>query len=416
MSPVGKSSKPQAAARAKPTGRLTSSRHRLKSAGAVGEASAHEAEGKTNFRFFDNRQKYLLFVNTCSEKWVIAERVARELDNISPRPPAVRLFDAGVGDGTVLARVMRAMHARFPTMPFYVTGKEISLEDIRLALERMPDRFLEHPATVLVLTNLYYSEAPWLRPSSPAAARDLVWADIPLKGDSAHAFGEQITGLQPFLSEVWTAHSSEKTGNPLYDRPVVLVLYREDHRFLLDNVVPRRGEATANYDLIIASQPYRARTAVEFKVKNVVMPLARALGRGGRLLGIHSRGGDPGLEIIHRVWPNENPFRTNRHEIVHETKSSLGRDGRDLSFDAMTDSRSVFRYDMHTLPNELSGSIGTSTLLAAWNAAIYVAQIEDRRVAEAFRDSRFLAATDAVLKKRGGLWFFDESYVISRKA
>jgi hypothetical protein len=25
-----------------------------------------------NFRFFDNRQKYLLFVNTCSEKWETA--------------------------------------------------------------------------------------------------------------------------------------------------------------------------------------------------------------------------------------------------------------------------------------------------------------------------------------------------------
>ena len=28
-----------------------------------------------NFRFFDNRQKYLLFVHTCSEKWVVASRV-----------------------------------------------------------------------------------------------------------------------------------------------------------------------------------------------------------------------------------------------------------------------------------------------------------------------------------------------------
>ena len=70
-----------------------------------------------NFRFFDNRQKYLLFVNTCSEKWVVAERVALELANIHPRPPGLRIFDAGVGDGTVLTRVMRAMHERFPTMP-----------------------------------------------------------------------------------------------------------------------------------------------------------------------------------------------------------------------------------------------------------------------------------------------------------
>src|SRR5215213_3733950 len=37
-----------------------------------------------NFRFFDNRQKYLLFVNTCSEKWEIANRVSLELANIHP--------------------------------------------------------------------------------------------------------------------------------------------------------------------------------------------------------------------------------------------------------------------------------------------------------------------------------------------
>jgi len=112
-----------------------------------------------NFRFFDNRQKYLLFVHTCSEKRVIAQRVALELGNLHPRPPAVRIFDAGVGDGTVLAIVLRAMHRRFPTMPFYAVGKEISVEDVRLTLEKMPDRFFEHPGTVLVLTNLYYRES-----------------------------------------------------------------------------------------------------------------------------------------------------------------------------------------------------------------------------------------------------------------
>jgi hypothetical protein len=71
-----------------------------------------------NFRFYDNRQKYLMFVNTCSEKRVVAERVVHELGYVHPRPPAVRLFDAGVGDGTVLARVMRGMHQRFETLPF----------------------------------------------------------------------------------------------------------------------------------------------------------------------------------------------------------------------------------------------------------------------------------------------------------
>ena len=124
---------------------------------AVPAGDVAEAEGAgRNFRFYDNRQKYLLFVTTCSEKWAIAQRVGMELGNIRPRPPALRLFDAGTGDGTVLTRTMRAMHHRFPTMPFYIVAKEISLEDVRLTLDKMPDRLFEHPATVLVMTNMYY--------------------------------------------------------------------------------------------------------------------------------------------------------------------------------------------------------------------------------------------------------------------
>src|SRR5215472_8592152 len=152
-----------------------------------------------NFRFYDNRQKYLLFVTTCSEKWVIAQRVGMELGNIPPRPPALRVFDAGTGDGTVLSRTMRAMHHRFPTMPFYIVAKEISLEDVRLALEKMPDRLFEHPATVLVVTNMYYAEAPWLSPHSVTDATSLVWHELPLTGNTAHDFELQIGDLQSFL-------------------------------------------------------------------------------------------------------------------------------------------------------------------------------------------------------------------------
>src|SRR5215831_12002812 len=116
-----------------------------------------ETDAQTRFRFYDNRQKYLLFVSTCTEKWVVAQRIDAELDSLRPRPPALRLFDAGSGDGTVLTRLMRSMHDKFPNVPFYIVGKEISLEDVRLALEKMADRFYEHPSTVLVMTNMYYS-------------------------------------------------------------------------------------------------------------------------------------------------------------------------------------------------------------------------------------------------------------------
>jgi hypothetical protein len=122
--------------------------------GARPAPASSEGAPSRNFRFFDNRQKYLLFVNTCSEKEVVARRVDMELAHLHPEPPAIRVFDAGMGDGTVLTRVMREMHRRFPTLPFYFVGKEISLEDVRLSLDKMADRLHEHPATVVVVTNM----------------------------------------------------------------------------------------------------------------------------------------------------------------------------------------------------------------------------------------------------------------------
>ena len=384
-------------------------------AAVVSASPVPVAIGEPVFRFFDNRQKYLLFVNTCGEKWVVAQRVAMELGSVYPRPPAIRIFDAGVGDGTVLARVMRAMHQRFPTLPSYIVGKEISLEDVRLVLDKMPDRLFEHPATVLVMTNMYYSEAPWLVPNSMAAATGLMWHEVALTGTTAHEFEQQITDLQPFLSEHWRARISPASGNPIYDRPVVLILYRDDHKFLLDQVRPRRGAAIADYDLVIASQPYRARAPEAFKAKRILAPLARALAPGGRLIVIHSHGDDPGLEIIQKIWPGEDPFQTDRYQLLRTTKLELGAASRDYNFTAYHNTRSLFRYEMHTLPNEISDAIGTSTLWAAWNAAVYVAQIDDQRLSAALADRTYLDATRDVLQKHGGLWFWDESFVISRK-
>lgn len=367
------------------------------------------------FRFYDNRQKYLMFVNTCDEKWAVSDRVAKELQHILPHPPAMRVFDAGMGDGTVITNVMRSMHKRFPTVPFLIAGKEISLEDVRLSLEKMPDRFHEHPATVLVITNMYYTEAPWLMPRNINAAAALNWHEIQLSGTTAWEYDEQIKALAPILADGWQAKTSESTGNPLYVRPSVLVVYREDHKFLLDQIIPRPGHPPGNYDLVIASQPYRSRMSAEFKASKVLAPLARSLGPGGRMVVVQSSGGDPGLEIVRKIWPNESPFKTNRHELIRVLRQKLGRTERDLNFNTYSDRRALLQYRMHVLPSEIGSSIGTSTLFAAWNAAIYVAQMEDERIEAAIRKADYLQATADVLKKHGGLWFNDEAFVISRR-
>ena len=107
---------------------------------------------------------------------------------------------------------------------------------------------------------------------------------------------------------------------------------------------------------------------------------------------------------------------SNRHDILKTLKTTLGKSHRDLNFNTYSDKRALFQYVMHTLPSEISNvSIGTSTLFAAWNAAIYVAQIEDERLEPIIQDGSYLQATREVLSRYNGLWFNDESFVVSRK-
>jgi hypothetical protein len=373
------------------------------------------ATGSPPFRFYDNRQKYLAFVNTCNEKSAVARRAALELAQLRPSPPAIRLFDAGMGDATVLGRLMRSVHHQFPTVPMLVVAKEISLEDVRLGLEKLPDRLFEHAATVFVVTNLTYAEAPRLMSRDLQSAVSLNWQEVRLTGSSAHEYAEQIEELGPTLTHGWQTKPSPKTGNPTYVRPSVLVIYREDHRFLLDAVIPKPGRTFESYDLILASQPWRARMPAKFKAEKVLAPLSRSLAPGGRLIGIQSCGGDPGLEIVQMLWPGENPFKVDRHQLIAALKQELGRDVRDFQLHALPDDKSVFRYEMHTLPSEIGDRIGTSTLYAAWNAAIYVNQIEDERLDAVVTTGAYLNATQQVLQTHGGLWFNDETFIVSRR-
>jgi len=368
-------------------------------------------------RFFDSRERYRMFVSTTTEKWHVAQRIGRELEQISPGPNAFRVFDAGLGDGTVLDHVLRRIHVRFKHVPVVVVGKEISLEDVRQSVARMADRFQEHPEFVMVLTNMLYREAPGLAPSTSEKAEAISFKEVALEGDSSHEFEQQIRAMDTQLASDWQVKTSEKTGNPLYHHPSVTVVYRKDREFLLRPLIPEIGNYHGEYDLVIASQPYRARTGPEFKVKNVIAPLARSLAPGGRLIAIQSYGNDPGMEIVNALWPDENPFKVNRHAIFDEARSQMSdADELGLEFVSMADAEALFNYQLHPMAAALGDNIGTSLSMAAWNAAVYVAQMDDDRIAAAMADDQaYLDAVHTVLKRHDGLWFNDESYVIARK-
>lgn len=382
--------------------------------GAAGSGERSADMGSSPFRFYDNREKYLLFVTTCSEKWAVAERIGLELDQIHPEPPALRIFDAGMGDATVLTRLMRHAHWRFPSVPVLIVAKEISLEDVRLSLEKMPDRFFEHPDTVLVVTNMLYNEAPNLTPRRIGVGA-INWREVALEGNSAHEFDQQIRALAPVVAEGWRTRTSEKTGNPIYVTPSVMVLYRADRRFPLESLLPQPGQTHRGFDLVIASQPFQARSPADSKARNVLKPLAKSLAPDGRMLVIQSTGRDPGMEIIRSIWPDEQPFQTPRRTLIDALKEHLGDEVDMFRYLSEPDHRHEFRFFLHTLPDEVGSNIGTSTLLAAWNAAVYVAQIDDERLGAVLRSDAYLNATSEVIKKYGGLWFMDETFVVHRR-
>jgi len=368
------------------------------------------------FRFFDNREKYLLFTTTCNEKHETARRIGLEFRHLRPRPPALRVFQAGSGEGTILNMVLRQLHHRWPHVAFLVVVKEMSPEILRVALRTLADRFAEHPELVMVFTNLRYGEATALRPKDQGASARLIWHELALTGDSAHAFETQINAELRSIHETWQVAPSPTSGRLQALNPAVMVVYRADQKFVLDRVIPRADGELPGYDLVIASQPYPSRATATRKLDTVLAPLAAGLAPGGRMIAVQAKGDDPGLEIIQGIWPGEQPFSTPRAELMRALGERLARQRSALRAVEPPTDEAEFRYALQLNPGELESSIGTSTLLAAWNAAAYVAQIDDQRLAAAMGHGDYLEATRRVLREHDGLWFNNECFLVERPA
>ena len=368
---------------------------------------------KKNFRFFDNRQKYLLFVTTTNEKNKIADALKPIIQKLKPKYPALKVFDAGMGDGSLLMSIMRQCHQKMPHIPMLISTKEISLEDVRLGLEKLPDRFVEHKSTVFVISNLNYVESTSLKSNNKMKQKKMNWKIVKLKGNSSLDFSDQLRKLnQGFLSKKWQIERNPINGNPTYKEPSVIIIYRKDQEFSLKNIIPKKNNGKNNFDLIIASQPYRSRISVEKKVRYVIDPMIKSLNKKGKLAVIHACGNDPGNQIIKKIWPEEKPFPSLYKSILEYIKKNTDKNLlKDLKFNKKIN----IRYVLRALPNEISGGIATSLIFSAWNAAIYVNQISDEQILNAEKKNNYQKIVQQIVNKNKGLYFNNELFVIERK-
>ncbi len=367
---------------------------------------------KEDFRFFDSRQKYLLFVTTTNEKQVISDHLHSYIQSLNPKKPALKIFDAGLGDGSLLISTLRSCHKEFPTVPFLVFAKEISMEDVRIGIEKLSNIFMEHPNTVFVVTNLHYSEAANLKSNNNIKQQKMNWDIVKLKGNTSYEFFSQLHKLDSLLQKNWQVERHSKSGNPTYRKPSALIIYRKDHGFALDHIIPKKNQTKESFDLIIASQPYRSRISARKKNEYVVKPMINALSKNGKLIIVHASGKDPGNELIGSIWPKEKPFPTLGKAIINDLKLILDSSQIEkLKFHKIKN----IKYNLRALPEEISNGISTSIIFSAWNASTYVTQMNDKDVLKVEKSFKHIKPTQKIIKKYGGVWFNDELIVIEKK-
>ena len=289
------------------------------------------------------------------------------------------------------------------------------LEDLRNTMGRLVDRLAEHPLFVFVLTNLYVREAVDLVKKSDDNPDDVVWRDVALEGSLSHDFQGQVAKLYTGLASEWLIRPGAY-GQPVYARPSVVSIYRKDRRADLASILPRAGDDALRYDYALLSHPYLHSHTMAFRIGHVLKPVFDRMAPGGNMTVIQSQGDDPAHEIVRLVWPDQPLPTTSRYDIIREFRRSLRESREGFAVSGLTDAKSLFRFDMHTLPVIEGHELGTQSLLAAFNNAIYFGQVKEELAQEAIHEGkRCYRVTGDVLRRHGGLWFVNEAFSVKRK-
>ena len=230
-------------------------------------------------RFFDDRLKYLSFIQNTGEKKAISEKIYSHIAGLSQNKSYLRVLDAGTGDGTIFSNIVKSFHKHHPYTSLLITGKEVSYEDLKNTLEKTPDRFVEHPNLLITMSNVKFSELGSIESSNKIKDKRVKKINLVLKSDNSFDFNSQISGakLGNFIKKNWGIEIDNK-GRTSYSSPCIIRIYREDNEKHLKQFLSNDYKNN-KYDLIVASQAYRAASSAKVKVNNVIGPLMRLLNK-----------------------------------------------------------------------------------------------------------------------------------------
>jgi len=360
-------------------------------------------------RFFDDRLKYLSFIQNTSEKKAISQKLYPHIADLSQNKSYLRILDAGTGDGTIKSNVIKSFHRYHPYTSLLITGKEISYEDLKNTLEKMPDRFVEHPNLMITMTNVKFAELGLIETSKKIKNKKVKEFNLILKSDNSFDFHSQITGnaLGNFIKKNWGIEIDSKSRTS-YSNPCIIRVYREDHEKHFKQFV-KYDYKNNNYDLIIASQAYRAASSVGVKVKNVIGPLMRLLNKSGKLLVTHSIGGESIQKILKMAFKDKEAFPNTAKDIIDYLKNNPVGDNN-YSFAKPIS----YSFNFKKAPDQTVTELFGHNTDAKWANIVYVGQIPDKDIQALEKNTRLYNKVKKEIDNSGEIQFKNEIFSIKK--
>ena len=361
-------------------------------------------------RFFDDRLKYLSFIQNTSEKRAISEQLAPHIASMEQNRTFLRVLDAGTGDGTVKSNVIKTFHKYHPYTSLLITGKEISYEDLKNTLEKMPDRFVEHPNLLMTMTNVKFSELGLIESSNKIKDKKTKEFNLVLKSNNSFDFNSQITGnlLGNFIKKNWGIEI-DKNGRTSYSNPCIIRVYREDNEKHLNKFL-KNDYKNNNYDLIVASQAYRAAAPVKIKVNNVIGPLMRLLNKSGKLLVTHTSGGDSIQKVLKLAFKDKEAFPNTAKDIIEHLKDNPFGENNIYSFSKPMN----YFFKFKRAPDQTVSELFGHNTDAKWANIVYVGQIAEKDIQNLENNSRLRNKVRKTIDGLAQIQFKNEIFSITK--
>ena len=362
-------------------------------------------------RFFDDRLKYLSFIQNTGEKKAISEKIYSHIAGLSQNKSYLRVLDAGTGDGTIFSNIVKSFHRYHPYTSLLITGKEVSYEDLKNTLDKTPDRFVEHPNLLITMSNVKFSELGSIESSTKIKDKRVKKFNLVLKSDNSYDFNSQISGakLGNFIKKNWGIEIDNK-GRTSYSSPCIIRIYREDNERHLKQFL---GNDYKNnkYDLIVASQAYRAAASVKVKVNNVIGPLMRLLNKSGKLIVTHSCGGESVQRILKLAFKNREAFPNTAKDIIEYLKDNPFGENNIFKFVNPV----IYYFKFRKSPDQTVTELFGHNIDAKWANILYVGQIPEKDILNVEANQRLHNRVKKAINNSGKIQFKNEIFSIVRQ-